>query len=80
MVMHRLAQKADLFTVTTAPAANQQVKAQADALGERKPSVQSVGLEPGDLAAGWHESPEACSYGRAQALEDLHLTTVFLAF
>ena len=77
--MHRLAQKADLLPVATAPTANQQVKAQAHALGEGKISIQSVGLEPGNLAAGWHESPEACFYGRAQALENLHLTTVFLA-
>ena len=78
--MHGLAQKADLLPVAAAPTANQQVKAQAHALGQGKISIQSVGLEPGDLAASWHDSPEACFYGRAQALENLHLTTVFLAF
>ena len=78
--MHSLAQKADLFPVPTAPTANQQVKAHANAFGKGEVSVQSVGLEPGDLAAGWHESSEACFHDRAQALENLHVTTVFLAF
>ena len=78
--MHRLAQKADLLPVPTTPTANQQVEAQAHALGEGKISIQSVGLEPGDLAASGHDSPDACFCGRAQALENLHLTTVFLAF
>jgi hypothetical protein len=80
MIMHRLAQKADLFPVPAAPAANQQVKPQANVFGKGKVSVQSVGLEPGDFAAGWHESAETCSHDRAQALENLHVTTVFLAF
>jgi hypothetical protein len=80
MVTHSLAQKADLFPVPTAPAANQQMKTQAKAFGTGKVSVQSIGLEPGDLAAGWHESLEACSHDRAQALGDLHVTAVFLAF
>ena len=78
--MHRRSQKADLLPVPTAPTANQQVKAQASALGEAQVLVQRVGLEPGDLAAGWHESSEACFHDRAQALENLHVTTVFLAF
>jgi hypothetical protein len=80
MVMHGLAKKADLFAVPTAPAANQQVKAHANALGKGEVSVQSIGLEPGDLTAGWHESSEARSHDRAQALENLHVTTVFLTF
>ena len=78
--MHGLAQKADLLPIPTAPTANQQVKSQAQALGKGKIFIQSVGLEPGDLAAGRHDGPEACFYCRAQALENLHLTTVFLAF
>lgn len=78
--MHGLAKKADLFAVPTAPAANKQVKAYANVLGKGKVSVQSVGLEPGDLTAGWHESSEARSHDRAQALENLHGTTIFLAF
>jgi len=77
MIMHDLAQEADLFPVLAAPAANQQVKAHANAPEEGNVSVQSVGLKPGDLAAGWHESSEACFHDRAQALEDLHVTTVF---
>jgi hypothetical protein len=56
MVMRGLAQKADLFSVTPAPFADQQMKPQTDPLCGRKRLVKSVALHSGNLPAGGHES------------------------